>query len=299
MRRSADVKQEIARLLAGGGAGELRGGGWAVLSLALGAGLALCLVARRRASQLAAVRERALAARSRELLAVNRELEAFSYSVSHDLRAPLRAIDGFGRTLADEHGSTLDAEGRELLDRIRAAGRRMSLLVEDVIQLSRVTRAGLLREDVDLSALVRAIAAELADREPSRAVAVVVQDGVRASGDPRLLRIGLANLLENAFKFTRDAPTPRVEFGAREAPEGRVYHVRDNGAGFDMAYASRLFTPFQRLHAASEFEGTGIGLATLQRIVHRHGGEVWAEGAPRQGAAFHFTLDASRANGKR
>jgi light-regulated signal transduction histidine kinase (bacteriophytochrome) len=153
-----------------------------------------------------------------------------------------------------------------------------------------VTRAELRRIDVDLSALMREVCAELQEREPGRRVELVIQEGVRARCDPRLVRIGLANLAQNAFKFTRRVPVPCVEFSASEGADGRIHHVRDNGAGFDMAYAARLFTPFQRLHAQEEFEGTGIGLATLQRIVHRHGGRVWAEGTPGGGAAFHFTL---------
>jgi light-regulated signal transduction histidine kinase (bacteriophytochrome) len=230
-----------------------------------------------------------------ELRAVNRELEAFSYSVSHDLRAPLRAMDGFSQVLLEEYAERLDAPGRDYLRRIRAASQRLSGLIDDLIQLSRVTRAELRRETVDLTALVRELAAEVQERQPERQVEVAVAEGVEARGDARLLRVGLANLLSNAFKFTRDAPAPRVEFGVEAGTdpagrEARVFYVRDNGAGFDMAQAGKLFTPFQRLHDASEFEGTGIGLATFQRIVHRHGGQAWAEAAPGRGATFRFTL---------
>ena len=242
--------------------------------------------AARRAEEL----ERRVEERTVELTAVNRELEAFSYSVSHDLRAPLRAMDGFSQVLLEDYGSSLDAQGREYLGRIRAASQRMSRLIDDLIQLSRVTRSELRREPVDLSALVREVAAEVQEREPGRRVELEVQDGVAVRGDARLLRVGLVNLIGNAFKFTRDHPAPRIRFEAVATPRERVYTLRDNGAGFDMAYAAKLFKPFQRLHTAAEFEGTGIGLATWQRIVHRHGGRVWAEAAPGRGAAFHFTL---------
>jgi PAS domain S-box-containing protein len=243
---------------------------------------------RRRAEEL----ERRVDERTAALTAVNAELEAFSYSVSHDLRAPLRAMDGFSQVLLEDYAPRLDDTGREYLGRIRAGSQRMSRLIDDLIQLSRVTRGELRREPVDLSQLVREVAAEVAEREPSRRVVVEVQDAVLVRGDARLLRAGLVNLVGNAFKFTRNTPEPWVGFGASEGPDGRTYHVRDNGAGFDMAYAGKLFQPFQRLHAPAEFEGTGIGLATWQRIVHRHGGRVWAEGAPGRGATFYFTLGA-------
>ncbi len=243
-------------------------------------------VERRRAEDL----ERRVAERTTELTAVNRELEAFSYSVSHDLRAPLRALDGFSQVLLEDYADRVDAQGRDYLARIRAASQRLSHLIDDLIQLSRVTRSELRRDDVDLSALVKGVVVEVQEREPARRVGVTVQEGVHVRGDARLLRVGLVNLVGNAFKFTRNEPDPRVEFGVTSGADGRVYHVRDNGAGFDMAYAGRLFQPFQRLHTLAEFEGTGIGLATLQRIVHRHGGRVWAEGAPGQGATFYFTL---------
>jgi PAS domain S-box-containing protein len=241
---------------------------------------------RRRAEEL----ERRVAERTTELTAVNRELESFSYSVSHDLRAPLRALDGFSQVLLEDYADRIDAQGKDYLGRIRAASQRMSALIDDLIQLSRVTRSELRRDDVDLSALVRAVVAEVQEREPGRRVDVTVQDGVHVRGDQRLLRVGLVNLVGNAFKFTRQRADARMEFGVTSGAEGRVYHVRDNGAGFDMAYAGKLFQPFQRLHTPHEFEGTGIGLATVQRIVHRHGGRVWAEGAPGEGATFYFTL---------
>lgn len=251
---------------------------------------ALADAERRRAAEL----ERAVADRTRDLLHLNRELEAFSYSVSHDLRAPVRALAGFAQALEEEYASRLDGPGLDYLARMRAASRRMSMLIDDLLQLSRVSRAELRRQDLDLSALVREVVAEVQDREPGRRVAWRIQAGVQARADPRLLRVALVNLVENAMKFTRPAAEPRIEFEAQDGPEGRSYLVRDNGAGFDMAYAGRLFQPFQRLHTAEEFEGTGVGLATLQRIVHRHGGRVWAEGQPGRGATFYFTLGEGR-----
>ncbi|HTP24959.1 MAG TPA: ATP-binding protein, partial [Anaeromyxobacteraceae bacterium] len=241
---------------------------------------------RRRAEDL----ERRVAERTIELTAVNRELEAFSYSVSHDLRAPLRAMDGFSQVLLEDYADRVDDAGKDYLRRIRAACQRLSQLIDDLIQLSRLTRAELRCECIDLSVLFREVTVEVQEREPRRRVAVHVEDGVLARGDPRLLRVGLVNLVSNAFKFTRHKPDPRVEFGVTETNGCRVYHVRDNGAGFDMSYAHKLFQPFQRLHGPREFEGTGIGLATCQRIVQRHGGTLWAEGAPEQGASFFFTL---------
>ncbi len=241
---------------------------------------------RQRAEEL----ERRVEERTVELTAVNKELEAFSYSVSHDLRAPLRALDGFSQVMLEDYADRLDASGRDYLSRIRAASQRMSALIDDLIGLSRVTRSEIRREPVHLSGLFREVAEEERARHPGREVEVLVQEGLHARGDPRLLRAGLVNLVGNAFKFTRGTPSPRVELSAEDGPEGRVYRVKDNGAGFDMAYAARLFQPFQRLHTTSEFEGTGIGLATWQRIVRRHGGRAWAEGAPGRGASFFFTL---------
>jgi PAS domain S-box-containing protein len=238
----------------------------------------------------AAELERRVAERTIELTAVNRELEAFSYSVSHDLRAPLRALDGFSQVLLEDYGAGLDAQGKDYLARIRAASQRMSRLIDDLIQLSRVTRSELRRDDVDLSAVFEQAVEEVRERDRGRAVEVIVERGVHVRGDERLLRAGIVNLVGNAFKFTRDQAVPRVEFGVTPSKDGRVYHVRDNGAGFDMAYARKLFQPFQRLHSDAEFEGTGIGLATWQRIVHRHGGRVWAEGERGRGATFFFTL---------
>jgi PAS domain S-box-containing protein len=234
--------------------------------------------------------EQVLAERSAQLEAANQELEAFAYSVSHDLRAPLRAIDGFSQVLLEDHGERLEDSGRDALVRVRAGAGRMSRLIDDLLKLSLVTRAELQRARVDLSEMARGVVAELARREPDRHVDTRIADGVVIQGDPSLLRLVLENLLGNAFKFTSKTGEARVEFGVERQNGAQVYYVRDNGAGFDAAYADKLFGAFQRLHSEAEFPGTGIGLATVQRIVHRHGGRVWAEGAVDGGATFRFTL---------
>ncbi len=224
----------------------------------------------------------------------NKELEAFSYSVSHDLRAPLRSIDGFSQALLEDYGPQLDATGQDYLRRVRAAAQRMGELIDDLLHLSRVSRAEMRHDRVDLSELARIVAAELRKRHPDRDVVVSVQDGLVANGDARLMRVVLENLLGNAWKFTAKSPRASIEFGARvgkgEGERQTVYFVRDNGAGFDMAYAGKLFAPFQRLHAESDFPGTGIGLATVQRVVDRHGGRIWAESGVGQGTTLLWTL---------
>jgi light-regulated signal transduction histidine kinase (bacteriophytochrome) len=227
---------------------------------------------------------------NRELEGANSELEAFSYSVSHDLRAPLRSIEGFAQILLEDHAQGLDEEARGYLGRVRAASRRMALLIDDLLDLSRVTRSPLTRQMVDLSALAREIAAEIEKSQPYRRVRFVIADGLAVRGDPRLLRVLLENLLGNAFKFTQKEREATIEFGAVTRDGGVAYYVRDNGVGFDEAYATKLFGAFQRLHGSEDFEGTGIGLATVQRIVQRHGGKAWAEGAVGKGATFYFTL---------
>jgi len=234
--------------------------------------------------------EQRVVERTAQLTAANQELEAFSYSVSHDLRAPLRSIDGFSRILLKSYLDKLDTPGQDYLQRVRAASQRMGQLIDDLLELSRVTRVELRREAVDLSALARAIAAELQQTQPGRQVTFVIAEGLVARGDVRLLRVVLENLLNNAWKFTGKLTHAEIAFGSTQQDGRPVYCVHDNGAGFDMAYADKLFGAFQRLHPASEFEGTGIGLATVQRIIHRHGGRVWAEGAVGQGARFYFTL---------
>jgi signal transduction histidine kinase len=231
---------------------------------------------------------------NRELEATNRELEAFSYSVSHDLRAPLRSIDGFSQILLEDYADELDDDGKDYLGRVRAATQRMGRLIDDLLGLSRVTRGTMNRERVDLSALAEEVAGDLREARPERAVEFLAQKGLRVWGDPRLLRVALENLIGNAWKFTEKEPQARIEFGMDEelSRTGRVpvYYVRDNGAGFEMAYADKLFGAFQRLHGSDEFEGTGVGLATVQRIVRRHGGTIWAEGEVGRGATFYFTL---------
>ncbi len=228
--------------------------------------------------------------RSAQLEAANKELETFSYSVSHDLRAPLRAIDGFSQALLEESGRTLDESARKHLERVRAATQRMGQLIDDLIGLSRLTRTEMRRDRVDLSDLARRVADDLRRNQPGRQVTFSIAEGIAAQGDGRLLRIVLENLLGNAWKFTRNRPDARIEFGVRRDNGRPVFFVRDNGAGFDMAYAQKLFGAFQRLHSAQQFEGTGIGLATVARIVRRHGGDVRAEGIVDQGATFYFTL---------
>jgi signal transduction histidine kinase len=230
----------------------------------------------------------------RDLEHKNRELESFSYAVSHDLRAPLRRIDSFSRAILESQAQKLDEPGRRYLERVREASQQMSQLIDDVLHLSRVTRAELREQDVDLSALANLILTRMQESEPARKVEIKVRPGVVVTGDGQLLRIALENLLENAWKFTSKQPETRIEFGVTQASGEPTYFVRDNGAGFDMTYVDRLFGPFQRLHAQGEFPGSGIGLATVQRIIHRHGGRVWAEGLVGQGATFQFTLGRAR-----
>jgi signal transduction histidine kinase len=228
--------------------------------------------------------------RTAQLAAANQELEAFAFSVSHDLKAPLRAVDGFSEILLREYGERLDETGKQYLARVRAGSQRMDHLIEDLLKLSRVTREEMRYQQVDLSGLGQDVADELRRTEPTRQVEVEITGGMLAKGDPRLLRVALENLLGNAWKFTRHQPRARIEFGVAEQHGQSAYFVSDNGAGFDMAYAGKLFGPFQRLHSVSEFEGTGIGLATVHRIVTRHGGRVSAEGEVGRGATIRFTL---------
>ncbi len=234
--------------------------------------------------------EQELLHRSAQLETSNKELEAFSYSVSHDLRAPLRSIDGFSQALLEDYGEKLDAQGKDSLSRVRAATQRMAMLIDDLLNLSRVTRAEMRQEHVNLTALAQAAAADLQKAQPQRNVEFVVQEGLEAHGDSQLLRIAIDNLLSNAWKFTSKRPRARIEFGRTQLNGDSVFFVKDDGAGFDPAYSQRLFGAFQRLHGATEFPGSGIGLATVQRIIHRHGGRVWAEGASEKGATFYFTI---------
>ncbi|MCD6384770.1 response regulator [Candidatus Sumerlaeota bacterium] len=228
--------------------------------------------------------------RTAQLEALNKELESFAYSVAHDLRAPLRVIEGFSQALEEDYANKLDSQGKDLLRRVRNAAQHMAQLIDDLLQLSRVTRSEMRRERVDLSALAGSIAEELQKTQPERKVDWRICKGLIATGDSRLLRVALENLLGNAWKFTGRQAKAWIEFGMTLQNGRPVYYVRDNGAGFEMSYADKLFTPFQRLHSVREFPGTGIGLATVQRIIHRHGGRVWAEGAVGRGATFYFTL---------
>jgi len=221
------------------------------------------------------------------------ELEAFTYSVSHDLRAPLRGIDGWSLALFEDYGNLLDERGQEYIQRVRSETQHMGELIDDLLQLSRITHAEIHTERIDLSAIARSIIAGLQESEPQRQVEFVVQNDLIAKGDAHLMEVALTNLLGNAFKFTGKSPHPRIDFGLMNMENQRVFFVRDNGAGFDMAYAKKLFGAFQRMHKASEFPGTGIGLATVQRIINHHGGRVWAESAVNLGATFFFTLEES------
>lgn len=220
------------------------------------------------------------------------EVEAFNYSVSHDLRAPLRPLDGFSKVLMEDYADKLDERARDYLTRIRAAAGRMGQLIDDLLELSRVSRTELRLRPLDLSALVSTIVEEIRADGANGDREVVCPPGLTVSGDPGLLRIALENLLRNAWKFTQAERQPRIEFGRMTAARETAYFVRDNGVGFDTAYASKLFQPFQRLHGA-EFAGTGIGLAIVDRIVHRHGGRIWGESGAGQGATFFFTLPAA------
>ncbi|MCA1729370.1 MAG: PAS domain S-box protein [Actinobacteria bacterium] len=237
--------------------------------------------------------EKELTRRAEELARINAELKQLSYSISHDLRGPLRGIDGFSHILLEDHAPKLDEEGKAYLRRVREASQRMGELMDDLLNLTRLNRGSVRWETVDLSALAKAFVKELQQSQPQRRVEFVIEEGLRAEGDRRLLQVALNNLLDNAWKFTQKRPHAKIEFGAMDHDDELVYFVRDDGAGFEMAYAEKLFGPFQRLHATSEFEGTGIGLAAVQSIIHRHGGRVWAEGADEKGATFYFTLAQS------
>jgi len=225
-----------------------------------------------------------------QLQVANRELEAFCYSVSHDLRAPLRGLDGFSQALLEDYGDKLGGDGKNLLQRIRTGSQRMGQLIDDLLNLSRVSRSELHREPIDLSGIASDVATELRGLDPHRHVALRIGEGLKAKGDPQLLRVVLENLLGNAWKYTAKKSKATIEFGVNQDNGNSSFFVRDNGVGFDMQYADKLFTPFQRLHAMNEFPGTGVGLATVQRIISRHGGRVWVEAAVNKGATFHFTL---------
>jgi PAS domain S-box-containing protein len=245
--------------------------------------------------QLNAELERRVEARTAELQAANTELESFTYAVSHDLRAPLRAMNGFSAILTREYGGSMSGEGRHFLEQIRTGAQHMGELIDGLLALARSTRGEIRHDSVDLSALAERILAELARAEPDRKVAWEVEDGLVARGDARMLEAMMTNLLSNAWKYTTRTPRPRIRFFAEERDGHRCYCVADNGAGFDMSYAGRLFQPFQRLHRQDQFPGLGIGLATVKRIVERHGGKIQAQGKPGEGAVFYFNLPG---NGK-
>jgi PAS domain S-box-containing protein len=262
--------------------------------------------AEERAKRLNAGLESRVRERTAELEASTRELDAFAYSVSHDLRAPLRAVAGFSELLLEDYGDGLDATGRDYLARVVSATSRMSRLIDDLLTLSRATRAELSWRPVDLSAIARRILADLraSDPEPGRPMELIVEDGLRATGDPALLELALQNLIANAWKFTAKQDKALIHIGADRLPDGTsAFFIRDTGAGFDMRYADKLFVPFQRLHSRDDFAGSGIGLAIVGRIIHRHGGRIWAEGHPERGAVFRFMLPerppASREGGPR
>ena len=234
--------------------------------------------------------EQALRKVNVELQASNKELNAFAYSVSHDLRAPVRALDGFSAALLQDHGEKLNEEGKDMLRRVRKASGHLAALIDAMLTLSRLTRREMRVERVNLSVLAQSVADSLRAAEPRRQASILLPAELEARGDRELLRVVLENLLGNAWKFTSEQPQAQIEFGVAQVDGERAYFVRDDGAGFDMAYADKLFSPFQRLHRQEEFPGSGIGLATVERIVHRHGGRVWAEGAVNKGATFFFTL---------
>ena len=228
--------------------------------------------------------------RTQQLEVAIQELEAFSYSVSHDLRAPLRSIDGFSQILLEEHSAQLDAQGQDYLRRVRLASQHMEQLINDMFKLSRVTRTEINIDKVNLTQIARSVINELQESKPQRHVDIRIADDLEDNADSRLMHIMLENLLGNAWKFTEKQSTAVIEFGFTKEGKKKIYFVRDNGAGFDMTYMDKLFTPFQRLHTAEEYPGTGIGLATVRRIIHRHEGKIWAEGQVGKGATFYFTL---------
>jgi light-regulated signal transduction histidine kinase (bacteriophytochrome) len=232
--------------------------------------------------------------RTEALTAANTELEAYSYSIAHDLRQPLRAIDGFSLLLVEDFGDQLDAEGRAHIKRVREAAQRMGRLIDDMLQLSKITRSEVVYREVDLSAEARTVVEHLRANQPERHVDVKIGDCMLRKADPGLVRIIIDNLIGNAWKYSAENPAAYIEFNCTDIGGTTVYYVRDNGVGFDEAYSDKLFRPFERLHSERRFKGTGIGLATVARAVQRMGGEVWAESRLGEGASFYFTLDARR-----
>lgn len=241
-----------------------------------------------------AERTQEVQAASQQLAATNRELEAFAYSVSHDLRAPLRGIDGWSLALVEDYGSRLDERAQTYLNRVRSEAQRMGMLIDDLLELSRVTRVEMQQNPVDLTSIASRIADRLGEARTDRRTEFIIAPGLTANGDAGLLEIVLVNLLSNAAKFTGECAVARIEFGQNQKNGESPFFVRDNGVGFDMAFAGSLFGAFQRLHKATEFPGTGIGLATVQRVIHRHGGRVWAEAQLGKGASFYFTVGPAK-----
>jgi light-regulated signal transduction histidine kinase (bacteriophytochrome) len=236
-----------------------------------------------------------LEARNRALEALNKELESFSYAVSHDLRSPLRSIHGFSEALKQSAADKLSTEESAWLQKIFDAAARMDRLTEDLLRLSRITRSELRREPLDLAVLAREVVHELRQSDPGRSVIFAISDSLETKADPVLMRVALGNLLGNAWKYTGRQKQPLISFGKEQREGGEVFFVRDNGAGFDMAYASKLFAPFQRLHSAREFPGSGVGLACVARVIHKHGGRIWADAKTGEGAAFFFTVPDTQA----
>ena len=226
----------------------------------------------------------------------NRELEAFSYTVSHDLRSPLQHINGFATLLAEDCDGTLDVKGKGYLERIQNGTRRMSELIDDLLRLAKLAKAELKIGKIDLSAVAETAISTFRFKEPARDVHVRIEKNIEVQGDPGLVGSAMENLLSNAWKYTSKTPSAIIEFGRVEGSGGKAFFVRDNGAGFDMKYSAKLFTPFQRMHRDEEFTGHGVGLATVQRIIHRHGGKIWAEAEPGKGATFYFTLGTPTTN---
>ena len=239
----------------------------------------------------------ALARQNTRLQELNSELESFSYSVSHDLRAPLRSIDGFSHVLLSSYTDSVDDQGKDYLRRVRAAAQRMGRLIDDILELSRLSRIEMRHSEIDLSQIGKGIASELTKSDPNRQVEFHIEEDVKTQGDERLLAVALDNLLRNSWKYTSKHASASISFGVNRSNGTPIYYVRDDGAGFDMAYADKLFAPFQRLHGMNEFEGTGVGLATVRRIISRHGGRIWTEAAVEQGATFYFTLSENHNTG--
>jgi signal transduction histidine kinase len=295
-QRLSEAEAQLARSMAWGAVNGL-----AILGLLT----LLTIAVERNARQLerrVAERTGELAESNQKLESANKELESFAYSVSHDLRAPLRSVDSFSQIVLEEYSEKLDEDGVRYLRRVRAGAQHMGQLIDALLNLSRVSRAQLKREPVHLSSVALSVVNELRDGEPTRTVNAEIAPNIQANCDAGLLRVVMDNLIGNAWKFTGKRERACLEFGVNREEGDAVYYIRDNGAGFDMAYAAQLFAPFQRLHQTSEFAGTGIGLATVQRIIQRHGGRIWAKSAVEEGATFYFTLggesDPNGANGR-